>query len=120
MKDQPWVATARTYLGEREIKGPKHNPKIMELIDWADGQFDKKNLQNINNDDIPYCSSGLCGVFEKSGIQSVRSAWARDWLKWGDELPGPVYGAVVVFSRGSGGHVGLVVGKTDRSNTSSL
>jgi uncharacterized protein (TIGR02594 family) len=120
MKEFKWVAEARKYLGVHETPGAKHNPKIMELIDWADGTFDRKNLKNIHDDETAYCSSALSGIFEKVGIPSAKTAWARDWLKWGEKLPGPVYGAVVVFSRGSGGHVGLVVGKRTRSNTSNL
>lgn len=35
--------------------------------------------------------------------------WARNWAKWG--VPSPlVYGAILAFERGSGGHVGFLVG----------
>lgn len=41
--------------------------------------------------------------------------WARNWAQFG-VLAGEVYGAVVSFKRGSGGHVGFLVGVSeDRS-----
>jgi hypothetical protein len=36
--------------------------------------------------------------------------WARNWGAFGVPCD-PVYGAIVVFKRGSGGHVGFLVGK---------
>jgi uncharacterized protein (TIGR02594 family) len=38
--------------------------------------------------------------------------WARNWLRLGSEIA-PCYGAVVVFERGSGGHVGFAVGEDE-------
>ena len=37
--------------------------------------------------------------------------WARNWATFGDKVT-PRYGAVLVFARGSGGHVGFYVGET--------
>lgn len=37
--------------------------------------------------------------------------WARNWATFGDKVV-PRYGAVLVFGRGSGGHVGFYVGET--------
>ena len=37
--------------------------------------------------------------------------WARNWATFGDKVL-PRYGAVLVFGRGSGGHVGFYVGET--------
>ena len=38
--------------------------------------------------------------------------WARNWLLFGQETK-PVTGAVLIFERGSGGHVGFAVGQDD-------
>ena len=38
--------------------------------------------------------------------------WARHWLLFGREVQ-PIIGAVLVFSRGFGGHVGFAVGQDD-------
>ena len=40
--------------------------------------------------------------------------WARNWCAWGDPSPKEL-GAILVFSRGSGGHVALYVGERTRS-----
>ncbi|SLN76702.1 hypothetical protein ROG8370_03902 [Roseovarius gaetbuli] len=38
--------------------------------------------------------------------------WARNWLLFGREVQ-PIIGAVLVFERGSGGHVGFAIGQDD-------
>ncbi len=37
--------------------------------------------------------------------------WARNWLHFGNPLDTPKYGCVGVWARGSGGHVGFIVGE---------
>lgn len=117
MPDPIWLAEARRYLGVAEIKGPQHSPKIIELLDRADGKDDAKNLQGISDDEVPWCASFVSGVLEIAGIVSARSAWARSYLNWGAKLGGPAIGAIVVFERGpSSGHVGFVVGRDAKGN----
>lgn len=115
-----WLTEARKDFGQREIPGPKHNPKIIERIDWADGAKDGKQLQGIGDDETAWCASWLNGVLEASGYDGTRSAMARSFAKWGQKLDGPAVGAIVVFWRGSRngslGHVGIVVGKDQRGN----
>lgn len=108
-----WIEAAAADIGVHEITGPKSHEEILKALDWADGALDGKNVGSIKDDDIPWCSSWLCGVFEEIGIQSPRSAWAQSWNAWGQKLAGPAVGAVVVFKWSpSAGHVGLVVGKS--------
>ncbi len=38
---------------------------------------------------------------------------ALDFLSWGEALPGPALGAILVFRRPGGGHVGFYVGESD-------
>ena len=38
--------------------------------------------------------------------------WARNWLLFGRDTK-PISGAVLVFERGSGGHVGFAIGQDD-------
>lgn len=117
MSDPFWLAEARAYLGVAEIKGPHHNPKIIELLDRADGADDGKPLQGIRDDETPWCASFVSGVLEEAGIPSARSAWARSYLKWGVALAAPTPGAIVVFERGpTSGHVGFVAGRDAKGN----
>jgi uncharacterized protein (TIGR02594 family) len=46
------------------------------------------------------------------GALGVNPYWARNWLLFGREVK-PTFGAVLVFSRGSGGHVGFAMGQDD-------
>jgi uncharacterized protein (TIGR02594 family) len=115
-----WLVNYLRYRGIHEMHGNSSNPIILELLDRADGSDDGKNLQNIHDDETPYCSSALCGNFEELGFTSPRSAMARSWEHWGVHLIGPALGCVVVFWRGSrsgsNGHVGLVAGRDQHGN----
>lgn len=111
-KELAHIKLARSYIGTAETKGAKHNPKIIELRTAA--------RTGIKNDDDAWCSDFHCGVLEKSGHVSARSAASRANLNWGQKLAGPAYGATVVFWRGSRsgwqGHVGFVVGRDRHGN----
>ena len=34
LPELPWIAEARKHVGQKEIKGPKHNPVIMGWIKY--------------------------------------------------------------------------------------
>ena len=113
-KEPVWLQVARSYLGLREYKGNRHNPKILEW--WL------KIRMPFTDDETPWCAGFVGGVLEECGIRSTRSAGARSylWQHWGKQLEGPCVGAVVVFWRGSKtgseGHVGFVVGRDQHNN----
>jgi uncharacterized protein (TIGR02594 family) len=46
------------------------------------------------------------------GALGTNPYWARNWLLFGQDTK-PTTGAVLVFERGSGGHVGFAVGQDD-------
>jgi hypothetical protein len=46
------------------------------------------------------------------GALGTNPYWARNWLLFG-QLVQPITGSVLVFERGSGGHVGFAVGQDD-------
>lgn len=110
----PWVKHFASFVGESEIKGPKHNPAIIERF--------KAAFLPFRDDETPYCASFLCGILEEVGIRSPRSGMARSfhWKKWGQVLDGPAVGAVVSMWRGrkagTSGHCGLVVGRDASDN----
>lgn len=95
----PWLAIARKEIGVSEIAGPSHNPRIVE--------YHQRTKLKAKDDETAWCSSFACWVLEEAGLPSPRSAWAKDWLKWG--VPGEMrVGAIVVFKRGTNyGHVGF-------------
>ena len=58
---------------------------------------------------------GLCCAYaaQQAGWDvPINPLWARNWLKWGRVVPKAGLGDVLVFQRGSAGHVALYVGET--------
>lgn len=103
-----WLAIAESDLGERETLGPNDSPRIRQM--WA--ALSGKWLLGQ-----PWCGGALANWMQQCGITYPKAYYrARAWLGWGDELPEPVVGCVVVFDRAGGGHVGLVVGRDARGN----
>lgn len=104
----PWLKNAFLDLGEAEIKGAKHNPRIVEF--W------KAIGQPIFDDETPYCAAGVGCWLEEAGIASTRSGLARSYGRgWGVKLSGPMVGAIAVKGRGGSktyGHVTIVAGRT--------
>lgn len=103
----PWIAEARRNIGTREIKGPKHEPKILA---W----WKAIKRAGIKDDETPWCAAFVGGCLEAAGIVSSRFESAKSYESWGAPLSAPAYGCVVVFSRDGGGHVGFVVGRDER------
>ncbi len=99
-----WVGEARRHIGEREIKGPAHNAKILGW--WA-----AIKRRGIRDDETPWCAAFVGGCLEAVGLVSTRFESAASYLTWGVKLDSPEVGCVVVFSRAGGGHVGFVVGR---------
>lgn len=102
----PWLAEARQYIGQREIKGSKHNPLILSWLQmlkawWA-------------NDETPWCGLFTAYSLLAAG-REIPKHWYRatDYLNVGLPLDKPAYGCIVIFTRVGGGHVGFVVG-TDK------
>jgi uncharacterized protein (TIGR02594 family) len=99
-----WLSIAEGEIGIKEIKGNKHNRKILEYHQTT-GKF--------SDDETPWCSSFVNWVMEKAGYKGTGSAKALSWQNWGKDVGQPVYGSIAVFSWGGGkGHVGFVVGKS--------
>lgn len=104
-----WVRIARKYEGLREIKGALHEPVI---VGWL-----KKLGAWWRDDEQPWCGTFAAVVVSEAGMKPP-AAWyrAKAWLSWGKKLDGPSLGAIVVFERTGGGHVGIVVGIDDKGN----
>lgn len=103
-----WMAVAERELetGVREIKGQRHNPRIVEYHRATT----LSGRGAGGRDETPWCSSFVNFCMAQAGVKGTRSARARSWLKWknGEELEVPRRGCVVVFSRPpkkSQGHV---------------
>ncbi len=103
-----WVRIAEGEIGQKEIKGAQHNPRIVEYHGTTTGKF--------KDDETPWCSSFVNWVMQKAGQGGTNSAQAISWARWGKKVDKPAYGAIAVISYGGGkGHVGFVVGKQGSS-----
>lgn len=109
MNMQPWVAEARKHIGLTEVKGPQHSPEILQM--WRDIK-----RGGIKDDETPWCAAFVGAMLERVGVRSSRFESARSYLDWGQQLPLPVPGCIVVFTRQGGGHVGFAVGRDKAGN----
>jgi uncharacterized protein (TIGR02594 family) len=102
-----WVAVARKLIGTREVPGPQHNSFISK--GWA-----RLGAGWFNDDETPWCGFFVAHCMEAAGISYPGKglfARAKAWLDWGNNCSA-IYGAVVVFGREGGGHVGFLVGES--------
>ena len=104
-----WLQEAVRHIGTREIKGVRHEPKI---ISW----WKAIKRGGIQTDEVPWCAAFVGAMLESVGLRSSRYESARSYLEWGIALDYPCVGCIVVFSRNGGGHVGFVVGRDDKGN----
>lgn len=99
-----WYEVARSYLGLKEIPGPRHNSTIQKWL------FNLKAWWR--DDETPWCGVFVGQCFSESGFEYPAAYFrARAWLDWGVACE-PCLGAVCVLERGNGGHVGFVVAQT--------
>lgn len=122
MNELKWVAEARNNIGLSEIVGEKHNEKILEMWEvgfTATGQAERLKEKVWQNDETAWCGGFMAYVFANVGLEKHIPQYfptARAWARAGTKLDKPAYGCVVVFSRGSMGHVGIVVGQDRNGN----
>lgn len=99
-----WVVKAETFLGVREVPGPKTNPIIAGWLKMLKAWY--------NDDEAAWCGTFCGAVFHLCGFKIPAIYMrAKDWLAWGVKIPVCV-GAVGVKSRKGGGHVTIIVGRT--------
>lgn len=102
----PWMIAARLKLGIREIVGSKHNPTILAWLKllrawWA-------------NDEEPWCGTFVAICLKEAGLPIIVHWYrAKAWAEWGIAVT-PRFGALLVFGRAGGGHVGWYIGQAMR------
>lgn len=109
-----WMAVAYKYRGLRETPGPKATPTLMQ---WA------KNMGGFvagffRDDATPWCALFANAVHEEAGLPlsgrpgSVELLRAASFREYGTPLEVPAHGAVLVFQRPGGFHVGWYTGES--------
>jgi len=105
----PWITEAKTALGRNESRDRTW------LMEWL-----KRDGRSLGDP----AKNPWCGDFVETcirmglptepllGALGTNPYWARNWLLFGQETK-PVPGAVLIFARGTGGHVGFAIGQDD-------
>ena len=104
-----WFDEAQRLVGTREIVGPKHNPTIMG---WIKKLGSKVLGVAISDDETPWCGTFTAHCITTAGLPAAPIAVrASSWETWGSNLRADrlAPGAVLVFRRPGGGHVGFYV-----------
>ena len=106
----PWITEAKSALGRNEARDRTW------LMNWL--KRDGRSLGDPSKN--PWCGDLVetcirMGLPDEPlhGVLGTNPYWARNWLLFGLATK-PVVGAVLVFERGSGGHVGFAVGQDDK------
>ena len=105
----PWITEAKTALGRNEARDRSW------LMDWL--RRDGRSLGDPAKN--PWCGDFVETCIRMAlpdepllGALGINPYWARNWLLFGNETK-LVPGAVLIFERGSGGHVGFAIGLDD-------
>ncbi|PZU89089.1 MAG: TIGR02594 family protein [Chelatococcus sp.] len=105
-----WFREARRLIGVRETPGTANNPVILgwakKLGGWIASYF--------TADSIPWCGLFVGHVVAQtlpSETLPANALGAKNWATFGRKLTAPAIGAVMVFTRTGGGHVGFYAGE---------
>jgi uncharacterized protein (TIGR02594 family) len=106
MSEPSWLKIARSYDGLKEIPGPRHNQTIIRWLGklkawWSD-------------DETPWCGVFVARCMQESNLSYPKFYMrAKAWSDYGSLLRRDrlAPGAILVFDRAGGGHVGFYVGE---------
>jgi len=107
------IRLALDEYGTREVVGKGSSKTI---IGWRDelNQAGVK-IEGYSDDDIPWCGLFAAIIaYRRRGLAAEvvkEPLWARNWAKYGKSAATAMLGDILVFQRGSGGHVGFYVGE---------
>lgn len=106
MSNLPWIDVAESFLGTKEVPGPKSNPIIVQ---WAKdiGGYAAKYY---TTDSIPWCALFTAYCLIKGGckVDIDNPLWVPNYHKYGTHCR-PVYGCVMDF----GYHIGFYISEDD-------
>ncbi|MDW3210985.1 MAG: TIGR02594 family protein [Reichenbachiella sp.] len=94
-------------LGQAEIPGSEHNPRIVAYAEQS-------NFPGVKDDETPWCSIFVNFCCDELNYERSGKANARSWLQVGEEPTAAKPGDIVIFWRESihswKGHVGFYLG----------
>ena len=105
----PWITEAKSALGRHEARDRSW------LMGWL--KRDGRSLGDPSKN--PWCGDFVETCIRMAlpdeqllGALGANPYWARNWLLFGQSVQ-PITGAVLIFERGSGGHVGFAIGQDE-------
>lgn len=102
MNEPAYLTIARGYIGTRELTGKNDSPVLLNWWQrfkaaWLYGQ--------------PWCGLLVAVCMKEAGMPYPQAFYrAKSWLDYGRKLNSPCLGAIVIFDRKGGGHVGFIIG----------
>jgi uncharacterized protein (TIGR02594 family) len=104
------MTEAHSLIGTREVPGAGSNPVIMS---WGNRLGARVLGIAYGADSVPWCGLFAAHCVTQAGLKPPPIAIrAKAWATWGEGLSmvatRPPLGAVAVFSRNGGGHIGFV------------
>ncbi|MDR9811400.1 TIGR02594 family protein [Rhizobium hidalgonense] len=105
---------ARRFMGLKEIAGAASNPTILGWAKRLGGWI----ASFYTNDDTPWCGLFIGNLISTTLPQEKLPSnplGALEWGKFGQSMTAPALGAILVFQRPGGGHVGLYAGEADEN-----
>ena len=106
MSEPNWLKIARSYDGLKEIPGPRHNQTIIRWLGKLRAWW--------SNDETPWCGVFVAHCMQESWLPFPKLYMrAKAWSDYGSLLRRDrlAPGAILVFDRAGGGHVGFYVGE---------
>lgn len=106
-----WFEVAKSLIGTKEIPGAANNATIMG---WAKRLGARILGIAYAGDHVPWCGLFVAHCVSEAGLTPAPIAVrASSWEAWGANLRADrlAPGAVLVFKRPGGGHVGFYVGE---------
>ena len=100
---------AKTFEGLKEIRGSKHESKILDF-------FAEVGHSWVKDDETAWCAAFVGAMLERAGLESTRKLNARSYLEWGEHVdPNDIQeGDIIVFWRkgknSAYGHVAFFYG----------
>lgn len=103
----PWMKIAYSLNGTKEFAGAASNPVILSWAKKLGGWF----ASFYKEDSIPWCGLFVAHCLKEAGFPvQGDSLSALGWSDY-DRSCEPTVGAIMVFKRTGGGHVGFYVGE---------
>ncbi len=108
--DPEWLKLAWADHGQKEIKGSRDNPLVVQYFkDVGHGW--------VKDDETAWCAAFVGSCLARAGLPHTGSLAARSYLQWGSKTTRPKRGDIVVFKRGNSswqGHVAFYLGSDSK------